>query len=215
MAEMKSEEAFSEGVQVCCMYMCVYLHALFYILCSTLYTISVLSSPPAHVISVAMYTDGSLVADCGFTDNIVQGPVCLCVYVCVRCVCGCVCVCMCVRVCACVCVCVCVHPAPSRFSWKYVHIIIAIVPDSSSVYLSSSRPVVLVSYFFTTLYYCPFITCRFHFPRYLLKDLFISLTAFELGLNAVFTPDFNELDRFHSRSIPPAKPSLFGNPLHV
>ena len=52
----------------------------FYILCSTLYTISVLCSPPAHVISVAMYTDGSLVADCGFTDNIVQ---CVCVCVCV------------------------------------------------------------------------------------------------------------------------------------
>ena len=169
------------------MYMCVYIYALLYILCSTLYT--VLSSPPAHVISVAMYTDGSLVADCGFTDNIVQGPVCVCVCVCA--------------------------PRALTFSWKYVHIIIAIVPDSSSVYLSSSRPVVLVSYFFTTLYYCPFITCRFHFPRYLLKDLFISLTAFELGLNAVFTPDFNELDRFHSRSIPPAKPSLFGNPLHV
>ena len=79
------------------MYMCVYVYALFYILCSTLYTISVLSSPPAHVISVAMYTDGSLVADCGFTDNIVQGPVCVCV-----------CVCVCVGLCVCVCVCVCV-----------------------------------------------------------------------------------------------------------
>ena len=36
------------------------------------------------MISVAMYTDGSLVADCGFTDNIVQGPVCVCVCVCAR-----------------------------------------------------------------------------------------------------------------------------------
>ena len=59
------------------------------ILCSDTYICALFS--PAHVISqrhcqkasqmiaVAMYTDGSLVADCGFTDNIVQGPVCACV----------------------------------------------------------------------------------------------------------------------------------------
>ena len=68
-------------IRICILCLCI--------LCSDTYICALFS--PAHVISqrhcqkasqmiaVAMYTDGSLVADCGFTDNIVQGPVCACV----------------------------------------------------------------------------------------------------------------------------------------
>ena len=67
-------------IRICILCLCI--------LCSDTYICALFS--PAHVISqrhcqkasqmiaVAMYTDGSLVADCGFTDNIVQGPVCVC-----------------------------------------------------------------------------------------------------------------------------------------
>ena len=57
-----------------CIRICTFLYSVFYIV----HYICALLSP-----CTCDYTDGSLVADCGFTDNIVQGPVCVCVCVCV------------------------------------------------------------------------------------------------------------------------------------